>query len=167
MAPADPDPIPATLHVRLQAVPAAASIVRERIRRWLTGFGWPEAELDDVVLAVHEAVANSVEHGYAGTGAGEVHIAGTRTLHGDGQRVRVVVRDEGRWRTPTEPGYRGRGITVMRGCMADVELNPGADGTEVAMVSRPVPASRARASAPMAVTTVQVHTRVGRTWRRT
>lgn len=162
MAPADPAPIPQTLHMRLLAVPAAASIVRERLRAWLAGFGWPEAELDDVVLAVHEAVTNSVEHGYAGTDAGEVDVAGIRTLDGDGQRVRVVVRDEGRWRTPTEPGYRGRGIAVMRGCMADVELNPGADGTEVAMVSRPVPASRARACAPMAVATVEVHTRVGR-----
>jgi len=154
-------PPPATLHVRLLAVPAAASIVRERLRAWLRGFGWPDAELDDVVLAVHEAVSNSVEHGYAGRDAGDVDVEGTRTVSGDGQRVRVVVRDQGRWRPPGDPGYRGRGIAVMRGCMADVELTPGAGGTEVALVSRPVPATRARAAAPMSVARVQVHTRVG------
>lgn len=126
-------PTPATLHVRLLAVPAAASIVRERLRARLGGLG--RAELDDVVLAVHEAVSNSVEHGYAGRAAGE-----------------IVVRDEGRWRPPSDPGFRGRGIAVMRGCMADVDLSPGVGGTEVAMVSRPVPMSVAR---------VQVHTRVG------
>ncbi|MBC8091620.1 MAG: ATP-binding protein, partial [Pseudonocardia sp.] len=60
------------LRFRLLAVPAAASIVRERLRHWLDGLGWPEPELDDVVLAVHEAVSNSVEHGYADTEAGEV-----------------------------------------------------------------------------------------------
>jgi anti-sigma regulatory factor (Ser/Thr protein kinase) len=151
----------ATLQVRLLGVPAAASIVRERLRAWLDGLGWPEHEADDVVLAVHEAVTNSVEHGYAGRDAGEVDVAGTRTVDGGGQRVRVVIRDAGCWRPPSAPGYRGRGIAVMRGCMADVELTPGPDGTEVAMVSRPVPATRARAAAPMAVTIVQVHTRVG------
>ena len=154
-------PTPATLHVRLLAAPAAASIVRDRLRAWLGGLGWPEAELDDVVLAVHEAVSNSVEHGYAGRDAGEVDIAGTRTVDGTGQRVRVVVRDEGRWRPPSDPGFRGRGIAVMRGCMADVDLSPGAGGTEVEMVSRPVPTTRARTAAPMSVATVQVHTRVG------
>lgn len=161
MASGDHGPAPATLHVRLLAVPAAASIVRDRLRAWLAGLGWPEAELDDVVLAVHEAVSNSVEHGYAGTEAGDVDVAGTRTVDGDGQRVRVVVRDEGRWRPPSDPGYRGRGIAVMRGCMADVDLNPGTGGTEVSMVSRPVPTARARTAAPMGVATVQVHTRVG------
>lgn len=160
MAPEDPAPTPATLHVRLLAVPAAASIVRERLRRWLTGFGWPDAELDDVVLAVHEAVTNSVEHGYAGTDAGEVDVAGTRSVDCDRQRVRVVVRDDGRWRPPSDPGYRGRGIAVMRGCMSEVDVRPGPDGTEVTMLSRPVPAPRARAVAPMAVATVEVHSRV-------
>lgn len=156
-----PTPAAATLHVRLLALPAAASIVRERLRSWLGGLGWPEAELDDVVLAVHEAVSNSVEHGYAGRDAGEVVVDGTRTVDSDVQRVRIVVRDDGRWRPPSDPGYRGRGITVMRGCMADVDLRPGAGGTEVAMVSRPVPADRARSAAPMTVARVQVHTRVG------
>jgi anti-sigma regulatory factor (Ser/Thr protein kinase) len=157
MAAADPD---ATVRMRLLAVPAAASIVRERLRAWLLGLGWPDAELDDVVLAVHEAVTNSVEHGYAGRDAGEVDVSGARTVGGDGQRVRVVVRDEGRWRPPGDPGYRGRGITVMRGCMAEVDLDPGPDGTAVTMLSRPVPTARARA-VPMAVATVHVHTRVG------
>jgi len=149
----------ATLRVRLLGVPAAASIVRERIRAWLDGFGWPEHEADDVVLAVHEAVSNSVEHGYDEMAAGEVDIRGERVVDGDGQRVRVVVRDEGRWRTPRDPGYRGRGIAVMRGCMEAVEVRPGVAGTEVELLSRTVPASRARAL-PLAVATVEVHTRV-------
>ncbi|GAA2565063.1 ATP-binding protein [Pseudonocardia hydrocarbonoxydans] len=149
----------ATLQVRLLGVPAAASIVRERLRAWLDGLGWPEHEADDVVLAVHEAVSNSVEHGYDAMPAGEVVVAGDRLVDGDGQRVRVVVRDEGRWRTPRDPGYRGRGLAVMRGCMEGVDVRPGAAGTEVVLLSRPVPASRARVL-PLAVTTVEVHARL-------
>lgn len=148
------------LRVRLLGVPAAASLVRERLRRWLGDLGWPEPELDDVVLAVHEAVSNSVEHGYGGMDAGEVEILGSRLVDGQTQRARIVVRDEGRWRTPRNPGYRGLGLPVMRGCMAEVQVRPGAAGTEVEMVSRPVPVVRARTAAPLTVAAVEVRSPV-------
>lgn len=131
------------LQVRLVGVPAAARDVRRRIRDWLGGLGWPDDETDDVVLAVHEAVANSVEHGYGGVAAGDVEVTGERIVDGGRQRVRFVVRDEGRWRPPRDPGYRGRGLLVMRGCMADVDVRPGAAGTEVVLVSRPLPVTTA------------------------
>lgn len=158
MAPVDRDT--STFRVRLLGVPASASIVRERLRAWLDGFGWPEDEVDDVVLAVHEAVSNSVEHGYGGREPGEVEVTGARSVDDDGQRVRLLVRDDGRWRPPGDPGYRGRGIAVMRGCVAQVQVRPGDDGTAVVLVSRPVPVARGRSAAPMAVDVVQVRSRV-------
>jgi anti-sigma regulatory factor (Ser/Thr protein kinase) len=127
--------------MRLPAVPAAASLVRERLRGWLGALGWAEADLDDVVLAVHEAVTNSIEHSYAGTEPGEVEILGARLVEGDAQRARFTVRDDGHWLPPRDPGYRGRGVTVMRGCMDEVQIRPGDEGTEVEMLSRPVPMS--------------------------
>ncbi|QJY47128.1 ATP-binding protein [Pseudonocardia broussonetiae] len=158
MAPVERDT--STFRVRLLGVPAAASIVRERLRAWLDGFGWPEYEADDVVLAVHEAVTNSVEHGYGGREPGEVDVTGVRILDDDGQRVRLLVHDDGRWRPPGDPGYRGRGIAVMRGCVAEVGVHPGDEGTEVVLVSRPVPVPRARGAAPMSVAVLQVRSRV-------
>lgn len=149
-----------TFRVRLLGVPASASIVRERLRAWLDGFGWSEDDVDDVVLAVHEAVSNSVEHGYRGREPGEVEVTGVRSVDDDGQRVRLLVRDDGRWRPPGDPGYRGRGIAVMRGCVAEVQVQPGDDGTAVVLVSRPVPVARGRSAAPMAVAAVQVRSRV-------
>ncbi|WP_300009067.1 ATP-binding protein [Pseudonocardia sp.] len=150
------------VHMRLLAVPAAASLVRERMRGWLGALGWAEADLDDVVLAVHEAVTNSIEHGYAGCEPGEVEVVGTRTVDGGVQRARFTVRDEGRWRPPRDPGFRGRGITVMRGCMAEVTIRPGEGGTEVELLSRPVPAHRSRTSAPMSVPAPEVRSAVQR-----
>jgi anti-sigma regulatory factor (Ser/Thr protein kinase) len=45
------------------------------VRQWLTDHGWPADQLDDLVLATSEAVANAVEHGYedryAGTSRGQ------------------------------------------------------------------------------------------------
>lgn len=143
MGPGDLDA--ARLRVRLLGVPATASTVRRRIRAWLDGLDWPEHETDDVVLAVHEAVANSVEHGYRDETAGDVEITGERIVDGDVRRVRVVVRDDGRWRPPRAPGHRGRGIVVMRGCTAGVDVRPGGTGTEVVLISRPVPVTTAEA----------------------
>jgi anti-sigma regulatory factor (Ser/Thr protein kinase) len=49
--------------------------------------------------------------------------------------VEVVVRDRGRWRPPRGEG--GRGIDLMRACMASVEIEQGSEGTVVRM-RRPV-----------------------------
>lgn len=135
----------ADFEVRLSAVPAAASIVRGRLRDWLEGLGWPEAELDDVVLAVHEAVSNSVEHGYTGVEPGEVSVHGRVAEDRGGRVAHVVVRDGGRWRPPRAPGFRGRGLPVMRGCMAGVEIRTDASGTVVELRSPAV----ARAAPPV------------------
>ncbi len=126
----------AGFEVRLVAVPAAAALIRERLGDWLAGLGWPGLERDDVVLAVHEAVTNSIEHGYAGREPGDVVVTG-HALDA-GTRVHLVVRDDGRWRTPRDPGYRGRGLPVMRGCMADVDVHGDADGTVVRLRSHSV-----------------------------
>ena len=74
------------LEVRLVAVPASASIVRERLREWLAAHGWPEPALDDVVLAANEAVSNSIEHGYVGREPGDVLVT-ARVEEGPGGRA--------------------------------------------------------------------------------
>lgn len=39
-------------------------VVRASVRRWLAGLAWPEDPAEDIVLAVHEAVSNVIEHAY-------------------------------------------------------------------------------------------------------
>jgi hypothetical protein len=36
---------------------------------------------------------------------------------------------------PVEPGFRGHGITVMRGCMHTVNIEPNPDGTSLTLLS--------------------------------
>src|SRR3954471_9852136 len=52
------------LHLVLGATWVAPSIARERVEEWLRAQQWPPAQADELVLAVSEAVSNSVEHGY-------------------------------------------------------------------------------------------------------
>ncbi|WP_346277960.1 ATP-binding protein [Pseudonocardia sp.] len=118
------------LSLRLIAEPAAPSVVRGRIRSWLEGHGWPEDAIDDVVLAVHEAVANVVDHAYPPGATGKVAISASVLPDGRRRRrARVVVKDGGNWRPPpADPGYRGRGLQMVRGCMDVVDIHPGTDG---------------------------------------
>jgi anti-sigma regulatory factor (Ser/Thr protein kinase) len=81
---------------------------------------------DAVVLAVHEAAANAIEHAGA-----TVTIRGAR----DEDRLIVVVSNEGRWTgsTPTDDLARGRGLTIMDGLMSKLEISRGAGRTTVRM----------------------------------
>jgi anti-sigma regulatory factor (Ser/Thr protein kinase) len=84
-------------------------------------------EVDDLVLAVSEAVANGVEHSGASTVSVEVR-------RGTSGRVAVVVRDDGRFAaSPPSSGDRGRGVSIMR-AVADVGIRSDDTGTEVVIV---------------------------------
>ncbi|WP_300017874.1 SpoIIE family protein phosphatase [Pseudonocardia sp.] len=110
----------------IPAVPARLSTLRRALEVWLTDLGAGESDIASIEIAVLEAVTNSVEHAYAGA-TGTVRVEGT--LDGQG-RVCMSVIDHGEWRpAPADPGRRGRGLMMMRGCMDTVEIDDTAEGT--------------------------------------
>jgi PAS domain S-box-containing protein len=117
------------LRLRIPAEPEALQQVRRRLRRWLEIAEAPEDVRDDIVVAVSEAVSNSIRHAY-GPSSAWVEIEAELS---DGE-VELVVRDRGRWRPPRGEG--GRGIDLMRACMASVEIEQGPGGTVVRMRRR-------------------------------
>jgi anti-sigma regulatory factor (Ser/Thr protein kinase) len=58
--------------MELAAELAVGSIVRHRTAEWLHANGWPSDDRDDMVTAVHEAVANVIDHAYGGGQPGVV-----------------------------------------------------------------------------------------------
>lgn len=137
---ADPPDEPPRLQLVVYAEPAAVPIVRRRLRAWLETLAWPEPDLDDVLIAVNEACTNAIEHAYPLENPGYVMIDGSLARVGDGRHVTVIVQDRGRWRpAPAEAGFRGYGITVMRGCMHTVNIEPSPDGTSLTLISFAVP----------------------------
>jgi serine/threonine-protein kinase RsbW len=140
----------ATMEAVLPAEWVAPSIARDRVRRWLTAHRWSPAHRQDLVLAISEAVSNSVEHGY-GICAGDTISALTGQsniieLHGrvitnrDGvRRVEFTIRDYGRWASPVLCARRGHGMTLMRACTDEVIIDHTADGTTVVLRSRALP----------------------------
>jgi serine/threonine-protein kinase RsbW len=125
------------------------SIARDGVRRWLRAHRWSPEQIDELVLAISEAVSNSIEHGYgvlpdqAGEPAAHpevVELDGCVVPGEDGRRVEFTISDGGRWRSPaTVKGSRGHGLTIIRACAEEVRVEGGESGTTVFLRSRPSP----------------------------
>jgi serine/threonine-protein kinase RsbW len=87
-----------------------ATVLRRRFRDWLS-LDLPPDIVDDLVLAVYEAIANAAEHAYTNNAAGPGPMR--LEAHRAADHVLIAVSDEGHWRIPTGAGWRGRGIPLM------------------------------------------------------
>jgi serine/threonine-protein kinase RsbW len=94
--------------------------------------GVPAAMGENVRLAVSEAVANAVIHGYRDSPIGDVTVEAEAV----GSRVRVVVRDAGCGMSPRRdsPGA-GFGLPLIAKLSDSVSVSPGhgGRGTELRM----------------------------------
>jgi anti-sigma regulatory factor (Ser/Thr protein kinase) len=113
----------------LPAHPGRLRDLRRWLQAWLRGNGLGGERAPDLVLAVHEAGMNAVEHAY-GLAEGTVDVRVRR----DGDDVEVRVSDRGRWREGDHRrGDRGRGERLMRRLVDDFEIERGEGGTTVVL----------------------------------
>jgi anti-sigma regulatory factor (Ser/Thr protein kinase) len=123
----------------LMADPVSLSVVRERFRRWLSSLYWPEREVDDVVMAVNEAVTSAVEHTHPAAIGAEVRVAARKYDEPDGgRRVLVAVAGGEHW-TPEPTGFEGPGLLMIHACMDAIEVSREDDGTTMLLTSARVP----------------------------
>ncbi len=125
---------------RAAATRADASALRRDFRDWLAELADPDT-VDDLTLAVYEALANVVDHAYAtASRRGEMRLwaAVSPPLSG-GRDLVVTVSDDGAWRRMRAPGWRGRGLPLMR-TLADASVISGDGGTTVQLRRRVAPA---------------------------
>ncbi|MGN6634120.1 MAG: anti-sigma factor RsbA family regulatory protein, partial [Oryzihumus sp.] len=125
-----PLPEPAAAHVDVEAFGVAdlgrlRALVRERAHEVPLG----QDRVEDLVLAVHEVSANSVDHGGGG---------GVLRVWREADRIVCEVRDRGRIhdplvgrRTPTGEQGRGRGLWLANQLCDLVQIRSLADGTVV------------------------------------
>lgn len=123
-------PAPTELVLRLSAQPRELGTLRARLGEWLDRLGAAPTERGEITLAVNEAAANAVEHAY-GLRDGDFTVEGSRD---DGQVI-VVVRDFGRWYERATQ-TRGRGVSLMRSLMDEVDFDRGVGGTTVTLRRR-------------------------------
>lgn len=110
--------------------PGSLVEVRHQLERWAASTGLPVMAVADLVLSSYEALANAAEHAYP-AGQGPVDLAAVRTTDG---RVLVTVRDHGRWKPPpADPGFRGRGLLMIKALTRRVKIEQGPLGTTLHM----------------------------------
>jgi anti-sigma regulatory factor (Ser/Thr protein kinase) len=110
------------MHEQLPATLASVRAARQAVTRFATDLN---VDLDGIALAVSEAVANAVAHGYAGDSHGMVELSATASP----LEVTVTVRDRGRgFAYPGGTSGAGYGLQLMRRLAQRVELAEASDG---------------------------------------
>lgn len=95
--------------------PALLRDFRRRLAAWLGAASLDDRTRDAILLATHEAAANAIEHG-----AAPVSVVGR--LEPD--VILIEVRSAGAWvaHAQKRSDERGRGLTLMRGLVSDLEV---------------------------------------------
>ncbi|MGE5591826.1 MAG: anti-sigma F factor [Bacillota bacterium] len=142
-----------TMQLEILAVPENVGVARLALGSFASQMDFTLAELDEIKVAVSEAVTNSVVHAYP-VGPGPVVIAAEH----DGRELLISVRDSGRGiadvaqaRQPsfsTDPERMGLGFVFMDSFMDQLEVDsrPG-QGTTVTMRKRCQAGQRTEAAA--------------------
>ena len=144
------------VHHQLPDDPEAPRRARRLLTDWLNAHHWPGQASNDLVLAVHEAVANAAEHAYRTTasattdtdlGSGDqigqfIDLAITEITTGPHQHrhvaVAVDVTDHGTWKPTASAGDRGRGLRLIRALTDTVQIEHQRGGTRLTLLSRAV-----------------------------
>ncbi len=105
---------------------------RAALRSWLTRAQVNPEQTMKVLTAAGEAVANAIEHGHRHNPEGIISLRADALAY----QVELTITDTGSWKAPQAVTHRGRGITLMRGLMHDVTINPDTVGTTVHLSAR-------------------------------
>jgi serine/threonine-protein kinase RsbW len=112
---------------RLPATLTSVGAARRAVRRFASGL---DVDLDDVALAVSEAVGNVVAHAYESGARGSFELTATASP----LELSVTVRDHGRGLAAGNgnPGA-GYGLTIIRRVAQHVEISDSPAGVELTM----------------------------------
>ena len=128
--------------LQLSCVPSNIGVARIAVATFAAGLDFTVPDVEEIKVAVSEAVSNAVLHAYPG-GSGDV----TLRAFWEGDALVVEVEDQGigipdvaKAREPgftTAPDHMGLGFSFMESFMDDLSLesSPG-KGTRVRMVKR-------------------------------
>jgi len=126
--------------LRILSLPENVALARVAVATFVSSLELTLNEIEELKVAVSEAVTNAIVHGYGAKGRGEVTISAQII----GRDLTVVVEDQGRGiedvelaRQPsysTDPERMGLGFVFMDSFMdrLEVESKPG-EGTRVTM----------------------------------
>ncbi|PZN07392.1 MAG: anti-sigma F factor [Bacillota bacterium] len=133
------------MELHLPSLPENVGIARVAVAAFAGQLPFTLSEIEEIKVAVSEAVTNAIVHGY-----GHPHGIVTVRAEHNGSRLLVVVRDRGRGiedveqaRQPafsTDPERMGMGFAFMEAFMDEVGVESAVgEGTTVCLYKRPRP----------------------------
>ncbi len=124
-----------TEDIRICSDPSELAAVRARVTTQAEAAGFGDTEVNEIALAVDEALANVIRHGYGGPCDQPIEIRLERINGSEGDAIHITIRDFGRQVDPTQIAGRaledikpgGLGVHIIRTVMDQVTYTP-ADG---------------------------------------
>ncbi|HEY3492359.1 MAG TPA: ATP-binding protein [Solirubrobacterales bacterium] len=117
------------MDLTLPAEPASVPELRHRAAEFATAQGAEQEVVDDVALAVSEAVTNAVKYANRAVADGVVELAGAQR---DGW-LEVTVRDRGEGFGKGSTDGLGLGLSIIARLCSELTIVQEGDGTEVRM----------------------------------
>jgi anti-sigma regulatory factor (Ser/Thr protein kinase) len=114
------------MHELLPATLDSVADARRAVRAFADDL---DVDLDGMVLAVSEAVANVVAHAYVDGSHGIVEVSAAVSPH----EVTVTVRDHGGGLADSADGGAGYGLVIIRRLAQHVELTDTPEGVALTM----------------------------------
>lgn len=126
-----------TVELHISSSSKCLAVVRAAVENIAAESGFGPGDIHSLVLAVDEALANVIKHGYGGLEDQPINVKITPTRHSDGRTgVIVEVRDWGRQVDPctikgrpleeVRPG--GLGVHIIRSVMDEAAYSCPSDG---------------------------------------
>lgn len=115
----------------LQMIPpdvARLAPLRRALSDWMERSGVADPPRADLVLAMHEAAANAIEHG---------NPEQPFEVRGEiiGRVLTVEIADTGRWEASrTGNDERGRGLVLIKALVSKLEIRTGKHGTTLRLL---------------------------------
>lgn len=128
-----------TLDIQLNSSPAELPPFRERLRGFLAATGLDTGVQESIVVAMGEAVTNSIRHSYLNEGGHKIRVQ----AEDQSDRVIFKIRDFGRridltkLKTPTIPPEKpgGLGVYFMKTIMDELQYNTALpEGNELTLI---------------------------------
>lgn len=119
-------PAVAGLDVELDATADAVRRARDALRGWLRDFRPSADDVDALMHATTELVANVVDHAYLGR---QPQPFGIRARLGVDSVITLAVTDRGSWKLPVITAQRGRGLALVRQLVDSLQIERSTHGT--------------------------------------
>ncbi|NOT02367.1 MAG: ATP-binding protein [Phycisphaerales bacterium] len=138
----------ADAELTIRCDPTALADVRQRVRGVAEPIGFADQDVSNIMLAVDEAIANVIRHGYGGPCDEPINIRIQRVSMDEAAAIQITIRDFGKQVEPdcivgrsldeVRPG--GLGVHIIRTVMDDVVYSPADDrGMRLVMRKKYVP----------------------------